>query len=200
MLTVLCSERFYEQGSYLIGSLSQKLIARNMFLGVAESCTGGLLATLCTELAGSSRWFTGGVVTYSNKVKSSLLHVDPELLAVHGAVSGQAVEAMVHGALKALTADVAISISGIAGPDGGSAEKPVGTVWMGLALSSDYYGKLPEGVIEQNTFAPRCHFFPGDRGEVRRAAVLAALEALHGLLDAIPLPTLREKISAFPEA
>lgn len=152
----------------LIGELSEKLMARNMLLGTAESCTGGLIAALCTEVPGSSRWFAGGVVSYANSVKSGLLGVDPALLAAHGAVSGPVVEAMARGALDALGVDVSLAVSGVAGPDGGSADKPVGTVWMAAGLSA--------------RIVARRHLFPGNRGDVRFAAALAALEAVAELL------------------
>ena len=143
-------------------------MARNMLLGTAESCTGGLIAALCTAVPGSSRWFAGGVVSYANSVKSGLLGVDPALLSAHGAVSGPVVEAMAKGALDALGVDACLAVSGVAGPDGGSADKPVGTVWIAAGLSAG--------------IAARRHLFPGDRDEVRLAAALAALEAVADLL------------------
>ena len=152
----------------LIDALSEKLMARNMLLGTAESCTGGLISALCTEVAGSSRWFAGGVVSYANSVKSGLLGVDPALLAAHGAVSGPVVEAMSRGALDALGVDVSLAVSGVAGPDGGSADKPVGTVWIAAGLSA--------------RIVARRHLFSGNRGDVRFAAALAALEAVAELL------------------
>ena len=152
----------------LIGALSEKLMARNMLLGTAESCTGGLIAALCTAVPGSSRWFAGGVVSYANSVKSGLLGVDPALLSAHGAVSGPVVEAMAKGALDALGVDASLAVSGVAGPDGGSADKPVGTVWVAAGLST--------------RVTARRHLFPGDRDEVRLAAALAALEAVADLL------------------
>ena len=128
------SRKNYEQVLSLIGVLSEKLMAWGMMLGTAESCTGGLIAALCTEVAGSSRWFAGGIVSYSNSVKTGLLGVRAELLEAHGAVSGQVVEAMARGAIQALGVGASLSVSGIAGPDGGSPEKPVGMVWIGAAL------------------------------------------------------------------
>lgn len=143
-------------------------MARNMLLGTAESCTGGLIAALCTEAPGSSRWFAGGVVSYANSVKSGLLGVEPALLAAHGAVSGPVVEAMARGALDALGVDASLAVSGVAGPDGGSADKPVGTVWIAAGLSA--------GIVA------RRHLFSGNREDVRFAAALAALEAVAELL------------------
>ena len=159
-------------------------MARNLLLGTAESCTGGLIAALCTEIAGSSRWFAGGVVAYANSVKSALLGVDPALLGEHGAVSGPVAEAMALGVLDALAVDVSLAVSGVAGPDGGSAEKPVGTVWIGAALRSSGIRVNPgEGPAVR--VAARRHHFPGNRSEVRLAAALAALEAASGLLDGV---------------
>ena len=163
-------------------------MARNMLLGTAESCTGGLISALCTEVAGSSRWFAGGVVSYANSVKSGLLGVDGALLAAHGAVSGPVVEAMAKGALAALGVDASLAVSGVAGPDGGSADKPVGTVWIAAGLRLARTGKNGgepagiEGAGLSVRIAARRHLFPGDRGEVRFAAALAALEAVAELL------------------
>lgn len=153
-----------------------------MFLGTAESCTGGLIAALCTEISGSSRWFAGGVVSYADAVKSSALGVGSVLLKEHGAVSGPVVEAMAQGALRLLGADAVLAVSGIAGPGGGSAEKPVGTVWIAAALrgqdsrQGDTHGAGGGMLV-------RRHCFFGDRSRVRLAAALAALDAVSGLLD-----------------
>ena len=162
-------------------------MARNMLLGTAESCTGGLIAALCTAVPGSSRWFAGGVVSYANSVKSGLLGVDPALLSAHGAVSGPVVEAMAKGALDALGVDASLAVSGVAGPDGGSADKPVGTVWIAAGLRfarAGENGGPPAGekaALSAGVTARR-HLFPGDRDEVRLAAALAALEAVADLL------------------
>lgn len=102
-------------------------------LGIAESCTGGNIAARCTALSGASRWFRGSVTAYSNEVKSAILGVDAALISTYGAVSGAVVEAMASGARQVLGSTYAIATSGIAGPEGGSAEKPVGTVWIGVA-------------------------------------------------------------------
>ena len=168
MSAILSSGPHRDRVSSLIDTLSEKLMARNMLLGTAESCTGGLIAALCTAVPGSSRWFAGGVVSYANSVKSGLLGVDPALLATHGAVSGPVVEAMAKGALDALGVDASLAVSGVAGPDGGSADKPVGTVWVAAGLST--------------RVTARRHLFPGDRDEVRLAAALAALESVAELL------------------
>jgi nicotinamide-nucleotide amidase len=106
---------------------------RGLTLATAESCTGGLIGELITDVAGSSAYYLGGVVSYANSAKRELLGVDPDLIERHGAVSREVAEAMAIGARQALGADVALSVTGIAGPDGGSEEKPVGTVWIGIA-------------------------------------------------------------------
>lgn len=168
---------FSDKGLWLIGRVSEKLMARNMFMGTAESCTGGLVATLCTNVQGSSRWFAGGVVAYANEVKSRLLGVEAQTIAGYGAVSGRVVEAMASGGLRALGADVCVAVSGIAGPDGGTAEKPVGTVWLAAAI------RTPNG--DDVAAASFCRHFPGDRGEVRMAAALAAIGAVETALESV---------------
>ncbi len=135
----------------------------------AESCTGGLIAATCTDLAGSSTWFERGFVTYSNAAKTELLGVAPELIAQHGAVSEAVARAMVQGALAHAHAQVAVAVTGVAGPSGGSADKPVGTVWFGFAV--------PGQVLTEH-----CHF-AGDRANVRHATVQHALARLHELLE-----------------
>lgn len=134
----------------------------------AESCTGGLIAATCTDLAGSSAWFERGFVSYSNAAKTELLGVDPRLIESHGAVSDAVVRAMVTGALAHSHAQVAVAVTGIAGPTGGSADKPVGTVWLGWAV--------PGRVLTER----RC--FAGDRAAVRAATVQHALARLADLL------------------
>ena len=131
----------------------------------AESCTGGWVAKAITDIAGSSAWFERGFVTYSNEAKSQMIGVKPETLAANGAVSEPVVVEMAIGALKAARADYAISISGIAGPDGGSDEKPVGTVWFGFACVNG------QGITRRECFA-------GDREAVRRQATAYALHTL----------------------
>ena len=150
--------------------LADVLRVRGERLATAESCTGGLIAAACTELAGSSDWFERGFVTYSNEAKSELLGVDAALIAAHGAVSEPVALAMATGALAHSRADWAVAVTGIAGPGGGSAEKPVGLVWLAWCRR----GGAPE--------AER-HVFPGDRAAVRAATVL---QALHGLLERMP--------------
>ena len=145
----------------------QTLRAQGTMLATAESCTGGLIAGALTEIAGSSDVVDRGFVTYSNAAKTAMLGVPAALIEAHGAVSAAVAQAMAEGALARSDAGITVSVTGVAGPGGGSAEKPVGTVWFGLARSG------------QPTLTVR-HVFPGDRSAVRRATVLAAL----GLMDA----------------
>ncbi len=145
-------------------NIAERLIATGKSVSCAESCTGGLLAAEFTRLPGSSAWFHMSWVTYSNEAKQRLLGVLPHTLETHGAVSEETVREMAEGALRLANADYALSISGIAGPDGGSAEKPVGTVCLGLAT-------------RQTSFARRMHF-TGDRNAVRAQAVAFALQWL----------------------
>lgn len=152
-----------------VEALARVLQARGEYLVTAESCTGGWIAKLCTDLPGSSAWFERGLVTYSNAAKMDLLGVPPDLLDRCGAVSGEVVAAMAAGALIASQANCALAVSGVAGPDGGTADKPVGTVWLGWCLR----GATPQ---------TRRHLFAGDRGTVRAAAVAAALDGLLQLL------------------
>ena len=155
--------------SELAEQLGECFIARDRILAAAESCTGGLLAKVITDIPGSSAWFAGSVVSYSNAVKQSLLGVRADTLAEFGAVSGETVLEMMEGVFAHTEADVAISISGIAGPDGGTLDKPVGLVWL-------CWGKRGKGM-----FANHYHF-KGSRDEVRRQAVKQALENLSELL------------------
>ena len=115
----------------LVQQLATKLIEKGWMLATAESCTGGMIAAACTDLAGSSQWFDRGFVTYSNEAKTEMLGVPAELIAKHGAVSEEVVRAMAEGAIRHSRAQVSIAVTGVAGPGGGSVEKPVGTVWVG---------------------------------------------------------------------
>jgi nicotinamide-nucleotide amidase len=136
---------------------------RRLSLAVAESCTGGLLGGRLTDVPGSSSQFLGGIISYSDGAKEALLGVPRALLAAHGAVSGPVAQAMAIGAARALGADVAVSITGIAGPDGGSKEKPVGTVWLGFMMPGT------SEAVPRNTI--------GTREEIRgRAAQIALFE------------------------
>lgn len=141
------------------------LAARGWRLATAESCTGGWVAEVVTATAGSSGWFDCGFITYSNDAKCALLGVSPMTLARHGAVSEPTTAAMVRGTLERAEADLALSISGIAGPGGGSADKPVGTVCFGWGRT----GESPQTAT--------CRF-DGDREAVRRQAVIFALTEL----------------------
>jgi len=139
--------------------------ARGLTVATAESCTGGLIAAALTHFAGSSDMFERGVVTYSNEAKTELLGVPSNLIAQHGAVSEAVARAMAEGALRFSRADIAVSVTGIAGPGGGSAEKPVGLVWFGFATRG-------------GDCVAHHKIFPGDRGTVRAVAVRFALELL----------------------
>lgn len=140
--------------------------AKGLRLGTVESCTGGLIAGALTEIAGSSDVVEGGIVTYSNDLKMLLVGVPAETLAAHGAVSAQTAGAMVGGLLARVpTVDLAVAVTGIAGPGGGSAEKPVGLVYLACQRRGN-----PVQVERQ--------IFPGDRAEIRRATVNRALQML----------------------
>ena len=145
--------------------IGRALKARGVTVTTAESCTGGWIAKAITDIAGSSAWFERGFVTYSNEAKAQMIGVREETLAQHGAVSEPVVVEMAIGALKAARAHFAVSISGIAGPDGGSEEKPVGTVWLAFASVSG------EGITRRECFS-------GDRDAVRRHATVYALQTL----------------------
>jgi nicotinamide-nucleotide amidase len=153
----------------LAAQLASLLQAQGRMLATAESCTGGMISAACTDLAGSSNWFERGFVTYSNEAKTELLGVDAALVAKHGAVSEEVARAMASGAIGRSRAQVSIAVTGVAGPTGGSAAKPVGTVWFGFALP----GRLVSEVRR----------FDGDRAAVRSAAVRHALQRLLELLN-----------------
>lgn len=148
--------------------MADLLLQRSWKLVTAESCTGGLIAATCTDLAGSSDWFERGFVTYSNESKTELLGVDAALIAAHGAVSEPVARAMAQGALAHSHAQIAVAVTGIAGPGGGSADKPVGSVWLAWATAA--------GVQTE------CQQFAGDRNAVRVATVRYALQRVLGLL------------------
>ena len=155
-------DALYDACAELVGLAA----ARGLTLGTAESCTGGLVSGCLTAVPGSSAVVRGGVVSYAIAVKREVLGVSPEVLGAPGvgAVSGECATQMAEGARRVLGCDVAVSVTGIAGPGGAEPGKPVGTVWMGLATS-------------RGTRAER-FWFPGERDEVRRAAVAAALALL----------------------
>ena len=148
----------------LVAQLAELLIARKLMMATAESCTGGLIAGACTDLAGSSAWFERGFVTYSNEAKAELLGVDAALIAAHGAVSEPVARAMAEGALTHSRAQVSVAVTGVAGPTGGSADKPVGTVWFGWSV---------DGQVRTER-----RRFDGDRATVRAATVHHALQTL----------------------
>lgn len=149
----------------LARELGRRLQARGWMVATAESCTGGGIAYALTAIAGSSAWFERGFVTYSNESKQELLAVPAQTLQTHGAVSEATALAMATGALAHSRADAALSVTGIAGPTGGSAEKPVGMVCFGWAFK----GRPPVAVTRR---------FDGDRAQVRRRAMEAALQGL----------------------
>ena len=150
--------------SKLVQQLAEKLLAKKIIISTAESCTGGWISQSLTAVSGSSAWFDSGFVTYSNEAKQRLLSVSPALFSIDGpgAVSEATVLAMTAGAIQGSRANLAVAVSGVAGPDGGTEEKPVGTVWIAWQW-------------EDKSLA-RCFHFSGDRESVRRATVLAALE------------------------
>ncbi len=151
----------------LAAQVGAALRARDLVLALAESCTGGWIAKVITDVPGSSGWFDRGFVTYSNTAKTDLLGVRKATVATHGAVSGEVVAEMAAGALQRSPADVVVAVSGVAGPDGGTADKPVGTVYLAWARRDS------PARTERRQFA-------GDRDAVRRQTVAVALQ---GLLD-----------------
>ena len=157
--------------STLVAALAGALRQRGQMVATAESCTGGLIAGACTELAGSSDWFERGFVSYSNAAKTELLGVPADLIAAHGAVSEPVVRAMAAGALQRSQAQRAVAVTGVAGPGGGTATKPVGLVWLAWAQ------RAADGTT---TARAEAHHFPGDRAAVRQATIACALQ---GLLD-----------------
>jgi nicotinamide-nucleotide amidase len=144
--------------------------SENMMIATAESCTGGLITACLTEIAGSSAVVERGFVTYSNEAKNEAIGVDMALIEAHGAVSGEVVQAMASGALAHSRADAAVAVTGIAGPGGGTADKPVGLVYIGGAR----LGQPP--LVER-------HIFKGDRSTVRHDTVLAAFAVLQRLTE-----------------
>ncbi len=155
----------------LAARVAQQLLGMGLTLAVAESCTGGWVAKACTDLPGSSGWFDGGVVTYSNRAKTMILGVAEDTIRRAGAVSEATVREMADGALDRFGSDVAVAVSGIAGPDGGQPGKPVGTVWIAWAFDRG----------DQREIRAEVQVFAGDREAVRRQAVVRALA---GVLEA----------------
>ena len=156
-----------------IGLLADLMLENGLFMAAAESCTGGMIAAACTDLAGSSAWFERGFVTYSNAAKTELLGVDAALITQHGAVSEPVARAMAFGAIRHSHAQVSVAVTGVAGPTGGSSEKPVGTVWFGFMVA----GTLTSEVMQ----------FAGDRAAVRMATVQHAVSGLFRRLTSLNL-------------
>lgn len=153
----------------LTQQLAEQLLQRGEKLCTAESCTGGLIAKTITDLAGSSDWFERGFVSYSNQAKADMLSVPMSLIDQYGAVSEAVVSAMLNGALEHSAAGYAIAVTGVAGPGGGSDDKPVGTVW--IAVGSEEHQLV------------RRYVFDGDRDAVRQATLVTALETLTNMLS-----------------
>lgn len=169
-LTGLLGANYYADGTGDLGAVVlDAMRAKRWHLAVAESCTGGMLGERLTAVPGASDVFVGGVIAYSDAVKRERLGVPAELLARHGAVSGEVAEAMADGAARECLAECAVAITGIAGPGGGSSEKPVGTVWLAARVPG------ARRVVE--------HHFPGERRDVRRRSVQAGLDLLRRLLE-----------------
>ncbi|CCO22679.1 CinA family protein [Maridesulfovibrio hydrothermalis] len=152
----------------IVPSIGNILVEKGWTMGTAESCTGGLVAATLTDFSGSSAWFSGAVIAYSNEIKMSLLQVPESVIIEHGAVSEPTVRAMAQGVCKTLNVNAGISISGIAGPSGGTRDKPVGTVWMGWHVN----GK---------TSAEK-YIFSGDRMNVKQQSLQTVLEKLLEIL------------------
>ncbi len=159
-----------QQLAAAVQALADTLLRRQWMLATAESCTGGMVAAACTDLAGSSGWFERGFVTYSNAAKTQMLGVDAQLIASQGAVSEPVARAMAEGALQHSGAQLALAITGVAGPGGGTDAKPVGMVWFAFAG--------PWGVHSA------MQHFTGDRAAVRQAAASYALRQLNVLCAA----------------
>lgn len=153
----------------LARSLGENLLRQGLQISMAESCTGGWVSEAITMIPGSSAWFEAGFVTYSNRIKQQLLNVKAETLQRFGAVSEQTVIEMARGALLLSGANVALAISGVAGPDGGSAKKPVGTVWFAF--------------VDKTGCETVCQCFQGDRNQVREAAVILALKQVNDFIN-----------------
>ncbi len=150
---------------HLAQEVGEVLLRENLKLATVESCTGGWIAQAITSIAGSSEWFERGFVTYSNEAKQELVDVSAATLMEHGAVSREVAGEMAQGGVRCSVADLAVSVTGIAGPDGGTAKKPVGTVWIGWSNGG--------GRLDCQLFR-----FSGDRHEVRRASVEQALAGI----------------------
>ena len=150
--------------------ISLELLKHSHLLATAESCSGGMIAAACTDLAGSSQWFERGFVTYSNEAKAEMLGVPPGLIEQHGAVSEPVARAMADGALTHSRAQVSLAVTGVAGPTGGTETKPVGTVWFAWCVGGETHSEMQH--------------FAGDRAAVRTATLRYALKRLLSLLPA----------------
>ena len=159
--------------------LAKRLLAKGWSLATAESCTGGMIAAFCTELSGSSQWFERGFVSYSNASKHELLGVDWALIERHGAVSEEVARAMALGALRHSRAQVALAVTGVAGPTGGSMDKPVGCVWFAWGVPGS---SGPSMGAESAWLKSERRDFVGDRSEIRKATVLHAVQTLIELI------------------
>ncbi len=155
----------------LAGSVGARLAAQHATLVTAESCTGGWIAKVCTDVPGSSDWFAGGVVAYSNALKSGLLGVPADMLSDCGAVSEPVVRAMAVSVLRQTGSTVAVAVSGVAGPTGGTPDKPVGTVWLA------WVWREADGSLRAEA---QCALFAGGRESIRRLTVQGALQRLLG--------------------
>ncbi len=151
----------------IIGTL---LIRKSLTIAVAESCTGGLIGHMITSIPGSSAYFMGGIISYSNQAKCDLLGVSPHTLQQFGAVSGETAREMAKGVKERFITDMGLSVTGIAGPDGGSKEKPVGTVYMGFAF-------------ERNEPVSIRYLFKGDRLQIKQQTAETAIENIRRYLD-----------------
>lgn len=152
-----------------VAAVTEALVSRGLRLGVAESCTGGLLAARLTDPPGASRFLLGGAVVYANQAKESMLGVRTETIAAYGAVSGKVAAEMERGVRRVTGAEVGVAITGVAGPDGGTPDKPVGTVWIAVGAGD-------------RSRVERFHF-EGARPEIRDASVEAALEMIRALVE-----------------
>ncbi len=158
----------YDEMTHLSIEMGKALLEKKSTITTAESCTGGWIAKVITDIAGSSEYYHRGFVTYSNEAKHEMIGVDEQTLLKYGAVSEEVVLQMAKGALIAANADFAVSVSGIAGPGGGSEEKPVGLVWFGFAM------RKPTGI---QTTAKHC-IFSGSREQVRAESVIFSLKSI----------------------
>ena len=154
---------------HLVTQLATVVLEKHLKVCTAESCTGGLIAKSLTDIAGSSDWYERGFVTYSNQSKIEMIDVPDSVIEEYGAVSEAVASAMASGALRNSAADVSIAVTGVAGPAGGSADKPVGTVWIAVA--------------SENLLIAKKHLFGGDREAIRIATMLTAIEMMLQLLE-----------------